>query len=72
MRKRRFTLEGHCCKTLVAEDSHRESMRLDGAHEQAITRPLAHDELAQLHGFAAQARAAGDLAGQGHDLARAA
>ncbi|MFC7705392.1 aldolase catalytic domain-containing protein, partial [Plastorhodobacter daqingensis] len=29
-----------CCKTLSPKDSHRESMRLDGTHEQAITRPL--------------------------------
>lgn len=31
-------------------------MRLDDPHEQAITRPLPHDELVQLHGFAAQAQ----------------
>jgi len=47
-------------------------MRLDGMHEQTDTRPLPYDELVQLHGFAAQARVAADLAGQGHDLARAA
>ena len=47
-------------------------MRLDGTHEQVITRPLLHDELVQQHGFASQARVAVDLAGQGHDLARAA
>ena len=47
-------------------------MRLDGLHEQAITRPLSHDELVQLHGFSAQARIAADLAGQGDGLARAA
>ena len=63
---------GRCCITLTAEDSHRESMRLDGLHEQAITRPLSHDELVQLLSIAAQARVAADLAGQGDDLARAA
>ena len=47
-------------------------MRLDGAHEQSITRPLSHHELVQLHGVATQARVAADLAGQGHDLAFAA
>lgn len=61
-----------CCKTLATKDSHCEFMRLDGAHEQAITRPLPHDELVQLHGVSAQARVAADLAGQGHDLACAA
>ncbi len=61
-----------CFTTLSAEDSHRESMRLDGPHEQAITSPLSHDELVQLHCIAAQARVAADLAGQGDDLARAA
>lgn len=61
-----------CCKTLAAKDSHCESTRLDGAHEQAITRPLPHDELVQLHGVSAQARVTADLAGQGHDLACAA
>ena len=30
-------------------------MRLDGLHEQAITRPLSHDELVQLQRVAAQA-----------------
>ncbi len=57
---------------LAFEDSHCEAMRLDGCHEQAITRPLPHDELVQLHGVASEARVAADLAGQGHDLARAA
>ncbi|WP_369123089.1 phospholipase D-like domain-containing protein, partial [Profundibacterium mesophilum] len=28
---------GRCCRTLIVEDSHCESMRLDGPHEQAIT-----------------------------------
>jgi hypothetical protein len=61
-----------CCTNLTIEDSQRESMRLDGLHEQAITRPLPHDELVQLHCVALQARFAVDLAGEGHDLARAA
>ena len=61
-----------CCRTLAVEDSQCESMRLDGSHEQTDTRPLPHDELVQLHCFAAQARVAADLVGQGDDLARAA
>jgi len=64
-------LKRRCCTTSPTEDSHCESMRLDGLHEQAITRPLPHDELVQLHGFSAQARVAADLAGQGDGLARA-
>jgi predicted helicase len=63
---------GRCCRTLTVEDSQRESVGLDGLHEQAIPRPLPHDELVQLHGFAPQARVFADLAGQGDDLARAA
>ena len=63
---------GLCCRTLSVEDSHRESMWLDGLHEQAITRPLSHDELVQLHGVATQAGVAADLAGQGDDLTRVA
>ena len=47
-------------------------MRLDGLHERAITRPLPQEELVRLHSFAAQAWFASDVAGQGHDLARAA
>jgi hypothetical protein len=47
-------------------------MRLDGADEQAITRPIPRDELVQLHFFAPQARVTSDLAGQGDDLACAA
>ncbi len=46
-------------------------MRLDGSHGQAMTRPLPHDELVQLHGVSAQARIPADLARQGDDLARA-
>ena len=61
-----------CCTTMILADSHCESMRLDRPHEQAITRPLPHDELVQLQRFASQARVAADLAGQGHDVARAA
>lgn len=64
--------QGRCCKTLSTMDSHRESMRLDGAHEQAIIRPLPHNELVQLHGVSAQARIPADLVGQGHVVARAA
>ena len=63
---------GRCCKTLSSKDSHRESMRLDGAHEQAITRPPPHDELVQLHSVSAQARIPADLAGQVHVLTCAA
>jgi hypothetical protein len=63
---------GRCCRTLTVEDSHSESMQLDGFHEQAITRLLSHDELVQLHFFAPQARVTSDLAGQGDDLACAA
>ena len=65
-------VEGRCCATLSEADSHLEFMRLNGVHEQAVTRPLPHHELVQLHGFAAQARITVDLVGQGHDLARAA
>ena len=65
-------LNRRCCTTLTVEDSQRESIRLDGLHEQAITRPLPHDKLVQLHCLTLQARFAVDLAGQGHDLARAA
>ena len=74
-RRRSFLLSGNpgrCCTTLTVEDSQRESMRLDGLHEQAIPRPLPHDKLVQLHCLALQARFAVDLAGQGHDLALAA
>jgi hypothetical protein len=46
------------------EDSHGESLRLDGVHEQAVTRPLTHYKLVQLYGFAAKARLAADLVGQ--------
>lgn len=63
---------GRCCTTLTVEDSHCESMRLDGPHEQAITRPLSRDELVQLDGVTTQARVAAHLAGQGDDLARVA
>jgi hypothetical protein len=38
-----------CCRTLTVKDSHCESSRLDRRHEQAITRPLPHYELVQLH-----------------------
>ncbi len=51
-------LTGHCCRTLSAKVSQCESMRLDGVHEHACTRPLPHYELVQLHGVASQARLA--------------
>jgi cytochrome c-type biogenesis protein len=54
------------------KDSLRESMPSDAPHEQAITRPLSHDELVQLQRVAAQAGVFADLGRQGHDLARAA
>lgn len=63
---------GWRCTTLTVEDSQCKSRRLDGCDEQAIIRPLPHDEMVQLYCFASQARIASDLAGQGHDLARAA
>ena len=66
------TSTGRCCRTLTVADSQRESIRLDGWHEQAITRPLPHHERVQLPGGAAQARLIADLVGQGDDLARAA
>ena len=61
-------LDRRCCRTLRLEDSHRESMRLDGLYEQAITRPLPHNKLVQLHCLASQPGFAVDLVGQGHDL----
>jgi hypothetical protein len=61
-----------CCTTLMLQDSRRESMRLGRVHEQADARPLPQDELVRLHGFAAQARFAADLAGHGHGLTHAA
>ena len=61
-----------CCRTLSAKDSHHESMRLDGADEQARTCPLPYDELVQLQRCAQKARVASDLVGQRDDLARAA
>jgi len=51
-----------CCTTLTMGDSHRESMRLDRWHEQAISRPLPHHELVQLYCFASQAWFTADLA----------
>jgi len=52
--------EGRWCRTLTGKDSHCESMQLDGAHEQAITHPVAHDVPVQLHCFAPQARVFAD------------
>lgn len=54
------------------KDSHRESMRLDGQHEQAQTRPLPHHQLVRLQRCAQEARVTADLAEQGDGLARAA
>ena len=51
-------------------DSLRESMPLDALHEQAISRPLSHDELVRLQRIAAQAGVSTDLGRQGHDLIR--
>ena len=47
--------KGRCCTTLIVADSHCESMQLEVLHEQAIPRPLPHDELAPLHCGAPQA-----------------
>ena len=65
-------MDGCCRITLSLEDSHRDSMRLDEAHAQAILCPLPHDELIRLHCGAEEARFAVDLVGQGPDLACAA
>jgi hypothetical protein len=54
------------------KDSHDESKRLDGRHEQARASPLPQDELVRLQRRAPQAQVAADLAGQGEGLARAA
>ncbi len=61
-----------CCTTLVVGDSQCESMRLEGMHDEALSRPLPHDELVQLQCSTAETRFLADLAGQGHGLARAA
>ena len=37
-----------CYTTLTVDDSHRESIRLEGLHDEALTCPLPHDELVQL------------------------
>ena len=37
--------DGRCCRMIAVRDSHRESMGLDGRHEQAQTRPLPHHQL---------------------------
>ena len=47
-------------------------MALDAVHEQAIPRPLSHDELVQVQRVAAEEGGYADLGRQGHDLARAA
>ena len=65
-------LEGRCFRTLTMKDSHQESMRLDGRHEQARARPLPHYELVRLQRCTQEAWISADLAGQGDGLARAA
>ena len=39
---------GRCCTTQASGESHCESMSLKGRHDEALTRPLPHDELVQL------------------------
>jgi hypothetical protein len=63
---------GRCCKSLTTKDSLCESMALDAVHEQAIPRPLSHDELVQLQRVAQEAGVSAHLGRQGHDLARGA
>ena len=70
--RRLSVLAGRCCRTPTVEDSPRASMRSDGPHEHAILDTLPHDELVRFQFGAAQAWVAVDLAGQGHDLPRAA
>ena len=64
-------IDQRCCRTQSVEDSHRESMRLDGSDDQAPLRPLPHDELEILQRCPEAARVAADLAGQGDGVARA-
>ena len=64
--------EGRCCKTLTVDDSHGESMRLHGVYDKALTRPISHNELAQLQCRAAQTWFPANMGGQGDGLARAA
>ncbi len=71
-RQKNDAADGRCCRSLTTEDLLRESMRLHGLHEQAIPRPLSHDQLVQLQCVAAEAGVPADLGRQGHDLARAA
>jgi hypothetical protein len=66
------TSNRRCCRTLIVEDSHCESMRLCRRHEQAITCPLSHHELVRLHRLTEKAWLFADLAGQGYGMARAA
>ena len=37
-----------CCTILIVGDSQCEFMRLEGMHDEALARPLPHDELVQL------------------------
>ncbi len=64
-------MDGRCCRTTPTRDSLCESMRLNGLHEQATSRPLSYDELVQLQRVPTQAGVSADLGRQGHDLARA-
>jgi len=61
-----------CCTSLTTLDSHHESMRLHGLHEQTTSRPLSHDELVQLQRVAQEAGVSVELGRQGHERARAA
>ena len=47
-------------------------MALDAVHEQAISRPLSHDELVQLQRVAQEAGVSAHLGRQEYDLARGA
>jgi hypothetical protein len=72
LRRVMFRSDGCCCESLMSRDSLRESMALEAAHEQAISRPLPYDELVQFQCIAQEAGVSADLDRQGHDLARAA
>jgi hypothetical protein len=63
--------EGRCCTTLSAKDPQRGSMLLDRRHKQTNSLPLLHHELVPLQWPTEEAWFSADLAGQGHDLARA-
>jgi hypothetical protein len=67
-----FYVERLCCRTRTTKDSHHESMRLDGLHEQAQSHPLPRDQLVCLQHRPSQSWLFADLARQGDGLARAA